>query len=78
MKNKRANSRRTKPNAPTGRAVLIRADGRELRRMTLYLPTDVAKALELLCVEQERDMSDVVTDAVNLELLRNEIGDSKR
>lgn len=54
-----------------GRAVVERKDGRALRRMTLYLPVDLAKRLALHCVEHERDMSEVVTAAVERELGRS-------
>src|SRR2546427_8452163 len=46
-----------------------RKDGRTLKRMTLYLPADLAKRLAVHCAEQEIDMSAVVTEAVRRHLL---------
>jgi hypothetical protein len=46
------------------RGLLARKDGRELRRMTIYLPSDLARRLAVLCAEQDMEMSDVVTRAV--------------
>ena len=40
------------------------------RRMTIYFPGDVAKALAHRCVDLDRDASDVVTEAVQLWLAR--------
>jgi hypothetical protein len=44
--------------------VLTRSDGREVRRLTLYLPADLAKRLAVFCAEHDADMSDVVSEAV--------------
>jgi hypothetical protein len=44
--------------------LLARKDGRTLRRMTLYLPADLARRLAVHCAERDVDMSAVVTDAV--------------
>ncbi len=49
----------------TPRAVLARKDGRELRRMTIYLPTGLARRLAVYCAERDVDMSDVVAEAVH-------------
>ena len=46
------------------RAVVTRADGSERRRMTLYLPPALARRLAVYCAGAERDLSDVVTEAV--------------
>lgn len=46
------------------KAVVERRDGRELRRMTVYLPPSLAKRLALHAVEVEQDMSAVVAEAV--------------
>jgi hypothetical protein len=35
-----------------------------LKRMTLYLPADLAKRLAVFCAEREIDMSTVVTESV--------------
>lgn len=49
---------------PFGKAVVERADGKTLRRMTVYLPPELAKRLKLAGIEHERDMSDIITEAV--------------
>lgn len=43
---------------------LTRRDGRELRRLTLYLPADLARRLAVHAAEADRDMSEVVTEAL--------------
>jgi hypothetical protein len=48
----------------TARRVLTRTDGREVRRLTIYLPADLAKRLAVHCAEHDEDMSDVVTEAL--------------
>ena len=47
-----------------GKAVVKRADGRELRRMTVYLPTDLAVRLRVHCAEADIDLSAFVAEAV--------------
>jgi hypothetical protein len=63
-------SKRSKPSP--SRAVLERADGRTLRRMTVYLPTDLAKRLALHCVERDQDMSAVIAESVARTLKRSD------
>lgn len=41
-----------------------RKDGVTLKRTNLYLPADVAKALAIYAVTNERDQSDVATEGV--------------
>ncbi len=48
----------------SSKAVVTRADGRELRRMTIYIPADLAKRLRLHCTETDREISAVVGEAV--------------
>lgn len=43
---------------------LTRRDGRELRRLTLYLPADLARRLAVASAEADRDMSDLVAEAL--------------
>lgn len=52
---------RVTPRSPS---IVERKDGRHLRRMTVYLPPDMHKRLALFCVEQDRDMSDVIREAL--------------
>ena len=47
-----------------GRGVYKRKDGRELRRMAVYLPVELARALMVRCAEQDSDVSYVVAEAV--------------
>ena len=59
----------TAPAPPAGaRGVLARKDGRELRRMTLYLPSDLARRLAVHCATHDLEMSEVVTAAVRRHL----------
>lgn len=70
-----ASSARTKrpvgvkrPDAQTSRrhrAVQLRADGREVRRHTIYLSVPLAKELAHYCVEHDTEMSAVVAEAVS-------------
>ena len=47
------------------KAVQLRADGREVRRHTIYLSVPLAKALAHYCVEHDTEMSAVVAEAVS-------------
>lgn len=47
------------------RAIQLRADGREVRRHTIYLPILLAKSLAHYCVEHDKDLSTVVAEAVS-------------
>jgi hypothetical protein len=49
-------------------AHVSRKDGRTLKRMTLYLPLDLARRLAIHCAEREIDMSTVVSEAVRRHL----------
>lgn len=62
----------TSRRPPQSKAVVERADGRTLRRMTVYLPTDLAKRLALYCTEHELDMSAVIAESVARTLGRSE------
>ena len=57
--------------APRSPSIVERKDGRHLRRMTVYLPPDMHKRLALFCVENERDMSDVIREALSQHLPRS-------
>lgn len=64
-KKKEPNSAQTTAAAETvGRGVYKRKDGRELRRMAVYLPVELARALMVRCAEQDSDVSYVVAEAV--------------
>jgi hypothetical protein len=53
------------PEAPiAARAVIVRADGRQRRRMTVYLPPALAKKLAVHCSERDQEMSNVVAMAL--------------
>lgn len=47
-----------------GRGVYKRKDGRELRRVAIYLPVELARALMVRCAEKDSDLSFVVAEAV--------------
>lgn len=49
---------------PKGRAVVERADGRQLRRLTVYLPTELATRLRRHCADRDVDASDEIARAV--------------
>ena len=46
------------------KAVVKRTDGRELRRMTVYLPTDLAARLRVYCAEMDIDVSAFISEIV--------------
>jgi hypothetical protein len=50
-------------------AHVSRKDGRTLKRMTLYLPLELARRLAVHCAEREMDMSTVVSEAVRRHLI---------
>jgi hypothetical protein len=64
---KRSNGKTAKGSSVRS-SVLQRKDGRSLRRMTVYLPTDLAKRLAVRCAEEDRDISDLISQAVELTL----------
>lgn len=49
---------------PSRRGIVARADGRELKRMTVYLPADLAKRLAIHCADIDSDVSRVISAAV--------------
>jgi hypothetical protein len=53
------------PRSSGARKSIIRADGRELRKLHIYLAAKTAKRLAVFCAEVERDMSAVVEEAVS-------------
>lgn len=56
---------KSKPAAPASSSMhYTRKDGVVLKRTNLYLPADVAKALAIYAVTNERDQSDVATEGV--------------
>lgn len=52
------------PGAQTSRKVLVRKDGRELRRTTVYLQPDLARWLAVRAAETERDQSEIINEAL--------------
>jgi hypothetical protein len=56
---------------PSPRTFVERADGRQLRRIQLYLASDVAKRLKHHCVERDVDMSRFVNEVLNEALSRS-------
>lgn len=53
------------------KSVQLRADGREVRRHTIYLSVPLAKALAHYCVEHDTEMSAVVAEAVSRLIEKN-------
>lgn len=47
------------------RGIVARKDGRQLRRLTVYLPEDVARALTMRCAALDLDLSAFIADAVD-------------
>jgi hypothetical protein len=45
--------------------LVTRADGRILRELTVYLPTEIARKLSLACMEKDRDVSNVLAEIVD-------------
>lgn len=64
-------TRKTATKSPPSRGLYRRKDGRELRRVAVYLPLRLAKDLMVRCAEQDNDMSFVVAEAVE-QYLRKE------
>jgi hypothetical protein len=53
------------PTTPArGRGLVVRTDGRIRRRMTVYLPPELAREISVRCAGDGRDVSDLVTDAL--------------
>ena len=50
--------------APRRRGVVVRKDGRELKRICVYFPSQLAGSLAVYCATHDRDTSDVVSEAV--------------
>jgi hypothetical protein len=55
-------------DAQTSKATVQRKDGRELRRMTVYLPADLAGRLRVCCAGRDVDVSEFVAEAVAAKL----------
>jgi hypothetical protein len=56
--------------APASGPVLVGVDGRARRALTVYLPNPLAERLLLHCIEQDRDMSNVIGEALEDHLHR--------
>ena len=50
---------------PLADAAEIQHAGRDYREVTLYLPTEVARALAYYCMDRDRDVHRVVAEAVS-------------
>jgi len=51
-------------SAPVGRGIVKRADGQFRRRMTIYLPPELATELAVVCAKTAKDLSDVTAEAL--------------
>lgn len=50
--------------ARRSKSILQRQDGRQLRRMTVYFPPDLAKRLEIYAVKHDMDTSSALSEIV--------------
>ena len=66
----RAAKARPASRKETPRSIVARSDGRTLRRMTLYLPEELARKLAIYCAREDQEMSAVVSEAVRRQLAR--------
>lgn len=64
----------SKPRKRVSKSVVARVDGRTLRRMTVYLPDDLARKLAVYSAREDREISAVVTEAVQKLLGRARTG----
>ncbi|RYG77231.1 hypothetical protein EON77_10185 [bacterium] len=55
----------------TKRQILQRADGRELRKRTVYFSASTSLTLDIVCAQQQRDLSEVVQEALTMWLAKN-------
>lgn len=62
---------RSRANKRQGRALFERANGKPVRKLSFYLPADLAKSLQIHCVATERDMSAFVTELVRRALTKS-------
>lgn len=53
---------------PKNDVVVTTDSGRELREMTVYLPVELARKMSMHCVEKDRDVSNLVAEAVQAQL----------
>lgn len=47
-----------------GRGIYLRKDGRELRRVAVYLPVELARSLLVRCAQDDMELSHTVSEAV--------------
>jgi hypothetical protein len=59
---------RKEPAPAPSRSTVTRANGVQLRRMTIYLPPEMGKRLEMASVQRERDMSAIIAEALAIHL----------
>jgi hypothetical protein len=48
------------------RKTLLRSDGRELRKQTIYLDAELSHGLMIACAEKQYELSEAIEEAVNL------------
>jgi len=48
------------------RKTVLRADGRELRKQTIYLDAETSHRLKVVCAERQYDVSEAIAEAVGL------------
>lgn len=54
----------TPNDTPGRRGVVVRKDGRQLKRLCLYFPAVLARDLAIYCATTDRDASAVVSEVV--------------
>jgi hypothetical protein len=57
------------PRSPGKRTPIVRADGRELRKLHVYVAASTARALAVHCAEIDADQSAVVQEALSRYLM---------
>jgi hypothetical protein len=60
----------SKSPAKWRRKTLLRADGRELRKQTIYLEAELSHRLMVACAEKQYELSEAIEEAVNFWLKR--------
>jgi len=61
---KRDSAQESNQNQNRRRVVYRRKDGREVRRIAVYLPVPLARSLMVRCAEDDSDLSHTVAEAV--------------
>jgi hypothetical protein len=63
---------RPKAAAKWRRKTLVRADGRELRKQTIYLDAELSHRLMVTCAQNQYELSEAIEEAVNFWLKKKQ------